>query len=962
MVQSFDEVEDLTRFADESFDTDAVDLFEFTGDNDAPLTRLKSVILSLDWEISDEILDELIEEVATLRTMWEDDKVAQVYLQAMDKVGNYLRAEGVYAHHNAIKLLLTLFYNFEKIISSPDISGDTITSLLKADIRKFKVLQYQISMKKSAPVKVADRQDEPADEVESLPTENVLLNNLEATILGLDWEVTDNDLEKFNRQAAELHDHLSDNAHARILVQGLQAIGSYISEEKVNAHPDVFSLLHSFYDGLKALMSDTDLDNDQRQEIVIGQVSRLNSLKEIIAEGVTPEPAATSEDMVDHALGFENPDAEESEPDADFDFSELSSTDEPVESEDIPAASDEFDIGLTVDDATVDQPAGTLEPESEIDTVASLSGEEELEIQEPAENFSPAMETSEEQYPDEILDPDAIQPVSDSIADEFIEEELHISSKWQPDEEDSKEINLTLESDNEPLSGDDLEDELELLFSDDDITDNVTGSIDTADSSEFDELALEFEDEEAGEDKSESGEPTPVDSLLEPDTQDGDTLDFDQDLFLAEDETDRSTDDEELVTPALVDTDDETGFAEKHESTELGKEQAAELEDKLDSFFGISEDEETEPATVNDEKPPLPADELVTPALADTDEEGGFREDVEAAEIAEEPAAELEDKLDSFFDLSDQEPDIDLLPDTEDEETFDAVDDTVEAALSDADETLTGGFSEQETAAELSEDPTADIQDKLDSFFGGDEEPEAALQSEETEAPQEEPDSFFADETAPETAKDEVDATMPALADADEEIGFNEQEAVTALEGSALGEIDDKLNSFFDVEEEENDLEIPVQETTLSVLTAAAASLSSSPAAAELTKFANLVTAGKEEEQSTQQTVLLTLIESAVSLLAKNETAPGSVTIIQKLAAGLEEAENPAVLIESVSSYTSWQQDFFAALVNSQPTGNIADPPGNDEDVVHQVQSEFSQLRGTLMDEFDSIRKELKKK
>ncbi len=64
MAQSFDEVEDLTRFADESFDTDDIDLFEFTGDDDSPLTRLKSIILSLDWEISDDILDELAEEVA----------------------------------------------------------------------------------------------------------------------------------------------------------------------------------------------------------------------------------------------------------------------------------------------------------------------------------------------------------------------------------------------------------------------------------------------------------------------------------------------------------------------------------------------------------------------------------------------------------------------------------------------------------------------------------------------------------------------------------------------------------------------------------------------------------------------------------------------------------------------------------------------------------------------------------
>ena len=41
-----DEVDDLTRFLDEDFDTDDVDLFEFTSEEESPLTQLKSIILS----------------------------------------------------------------------------------------------------------------------------------------------------------------------------------------------------------------------------------------------------------------------------------------------------------------------------------------------------------------------------------------------------------------------------------------------------------------------------------------------------------------------------------------------------------------------------------------------------------------------------------------------------------------------------------------------------------------------------------------------------------------------------------------------------------------------------------------------------------------------------------------------------------------------------------------------------
>ena len=42
--------DDLTRFLDEDFGTDEVDLFEFTsGEEESPLTQLKTIILGLDW-------------------------------------------------------------------------------------------------------------------------------------------------------------------------------------------------------------------------------------------------------------------------------------------------------------------------------------------------------------------------------------------------------------------------------------------------------------------------------------------------------------------------------------------------------------------------------------------------------------------------------------------------------------------------------------------------------------------------------------------------------------------------------------------------------------------------------------------------------------------------------------------------------------------------------------------------
>ncbi len=861
MVPSIDEVEDLTRFADESFDTDEVDLFEFTGDDESPLTRLKSIILSLDWEISDDILDELVQEVTNLRSIWEGDKVAQVYLQGLEKIGNYLRIEGAYAHQNAIKLLLTLFYNYEKIISSPDISGETITSLLKSDIRKFKVLQFQIGKIGPTPASSADQGIRTTQEKKIPETEFEPLANIEATILGLEWEVTDEGLEHFNQQADELREHLLDNKPAEVLLQGLQALGAYISEEKINAHPDAFTLLHSFYEGLKILVTDKDIDTEKRQDILIDRVSRLNSLKEIIAAASPIEPVDRVADKVDELLDFG-----------------------------------------AADDVVDDQPAGKQEIEEEIDAVAFLSGDDELDFDhgehKTADNINAAMETADEQYPEDILDPDAIQPVSDKIADDFIEEELKLSTHFTPALDDVSEETEELSMEDEALSKEDLEDELELLFSDDKTDDTEPEGL---------ELSL---DEEISEDD-ESGELTPdlEVALADVDQKSEDTLDFDEGLFLAEADEDKGT--------------------------------------------------------------PADDEELVMPALAETDEEGGFREDVESVGLAEEPTTELEDKLDSFFGISEDEPDIDMEPAAVSTQPLDReTEDTVVSALSDADEDVEGGFREEEVTAELVEDSSSDLQDKLDSFFGSDEEPEIEVSTaQESKAAAEEPlaeemDSFFTEDETSE-ADQELAETEPALADADETSGFDEQEAVTSIADSAMEDIDDKLDSFFDEDKEESALKAPTAGTALSSLAAVTSTLSPTPAPEDLKQVAELVAAGKEENIGAPQTVLLTLIDSAVALLTKNpEAAAENNTIVQELVAGLEDAENPATLTETVRRYTSWQQDFFDNIIRNQKSTVTTTPSPAveevDDEITLQVQAGFSQLRETMMKEFDDIRKELK--
>ena len=474
---NINDVDDLTHFANESFDTDEVDLFQFSGDESSPLTKLKSVILSLDWDITDEYLQELADELAYLAPSWQDDKVASLYLQGMGKIGKYLRLRGAHAHANSIKLLLTYFSHFETILASPDMSGESITTLVQNDVRKFKVLQYQIKLKEDGAVE--EQAGAPAGKGlstarETGEAENAL-RNFKAAILELDWEVSDNSLAKFAASLQALGEEKIQNKSALILIQGMQALGQYISDERSNANPEVFNLLHAFHDGLEQILDEVPSAPDRQKikNILVDRVNRLNNLKKLIApkESVIPEtvpipqPALRPEPAGAAALedaGKAVPqetvtaDSQPSEPAVHVDEA-LEAPALPVEEAIEPALSVEENLAISHQERTFDTDENLPdEPEiallDETETAGTSLAEDfpielDMDDKQPADastgieseidalfagSSKRAMLSSEEEYPVEELPATAYTAVDDEVSDGFIDDNVGVRGGITP--------------------------------------------------------------------------------------------------------------------------------------------------------------------------------------------------------------------------------------------------------------------------------------------------------------------------------------------------------------------------------------------------------------------------------------------------------------------------------------------------------------------------------------------------
>lgn len=541
--QQYDD--DLTVGADEyneSFSTDYVDLFEPLGDDDAPIAKLKTIILSIDWEITDDILRQLNDELQDLKDVWAGNKINLIYIQALEKIGRYIFAEKANAHPNAIKLLLGFYYDLEKIVSSTTMSEEDKKQLLLQDVKKFDQFKIQIAPVKdqknlaARPV-VTQAKVVPSVAETPLPSsreQKNVLTNLKAIVLSIDWEISDKELGRLSEEVNKLEKVFSESRAKLIFLQGLGALGNYIRSTKSSAHPDAFKLFHSFYEGLERLHTDI-LSKDQEKAILLAEVKKFNAFKAVIA-------TVASEVVVP------------------VDESSSASTEKYADDEESGTVSPAFaDMPDDVRGFREDTESG----KSDVDKrVASFFGEKEVVV---ADQFDEAVEQTTEMLPgglevDSRLDTlfgdeGDSRPISETSDIALLGVDVETEAD---DDSDEKAL---------PLQGGQLAPALAESSGQSLYTEEISSS------------ASPFED---------SSGAAPVIPGLDVETE-------------ADDDSEEPAlpCDQDGVAPALVFSDEEYGFREAEFAGDLD-EGESDLEDRLDSFFGAEIEESSMGSTLSD--------------------------------------------------------------------------------------------------------------------------------------------------------------------------------------------------------------------------------------------------------------------------------------------------------------------------------------------------------------------------
>lgn len=141
-----------------SDDEEILDLEEATADeaedeyatDDYPLAELKNLVLSIDWEITEEALAGFLSQIDDLKVTYKDQKIILTFLKLLGSLGVYIKTNRGNAHPKTFKILSSVFSSLEEVVLSEAMTEPEKQKLLQTEMNKYKQLRNQVSKKKAA--------------------------------------------------------------------------------------------------------------------------------------------------------------------------------------------------------------------------------------------------------------------------------------------------------------------------------------------------------------------------------------------------------------------------------------------------------------------------------------------------------------------------------------------------------------------------------------------------------------------------------------------------------------------------------------------------------------------------------------------------------------------------------------------------------------------------------------------
>jgi len=113
-----------------------------------PLSELKNLVLSIDWEITDKVLADFLTQVKSLKAQYHDDKIVLMFLQILGSLGEYIKTNRGKAHPKTFKILNSVFARLDAVVRTGGMSDTEKKKNLQTAMQRYKMLREEISKEK----------------------------------------------------------------------------------------------------------------------------------------------------------------------------------------------------------------------------------------------------------------------------------------------------------------------------------------------------------------------------------------------------------------------------------------------------------------------------------------------------------------------------------------------------------------------------------------------------------------------------------------------------------------------------------------------------------------------------------------------------------------------------------------------------------------------------------------------
>ncbi len=141
---------ELADRLDTLFDDDDAQPARQSAEADDPLDELKSLVMSIEWEITDDLMGRFIGQVESLKKRYKDDRILVMFLQLLGSLGLYVKSNKGNAHPTAFSLLNSVYASFANAALPGKISSSEKKKLLYVELNKYKELKEQIGLSRDS--------------------------------------------------------------------------------------------------------------------------------------------------------------------------------------------------------------------------------------------------------------------------------------------------------------------------------------------------------------------------------------------------------------------------------------------------------------------------------------------------------------------------------------------------------------------------------------------------------------------------------------------------------------------------------------------------------------------------------------------------------------------------------------------------------------------------------------------